>query len=163
MGEKVIPKRPKGSSRHGSWDLLGNGAEWEGYNPAEASVENLRYAEGDVGTNKVGLHARLHRHKFVCRNGRIDRYQASRLYYWLLNRGIIVRWAMYIIPVLGLLWIPGIIGLAVDDTATVWQVKLVGRAGLSLWSHQLTQDYRSGGLSGCRSSGVVSGQLQRCS
>ena len=47
-------KRPKGS-RTGSWDLLGEKAEWEEYNPAQASVENLRFAEGDVGTTKVSL------------------------------------------------------------------------------------------------------------
>lgn len=39
--------------RPGSWDLLGDKAEWEEYNPAKSSVENLRFAEGDVGTNKV--------------------------------------------------------------------------------------------------------------
>ncbi len=44
--------RPKGH-RTGSWDLLGDRAEWEEYNVAQASVENLRFAEGDVGTTKV--------------------------------------------------------------------------------------------------------------
>jgi len=47
------PKRPKGPHRVGSWDLLGERAEWEEYNPAQASVDNLKFAEGDVGTNKV--------------------------------------------------------------------------------------------------------------
>lgn len=51
---KNTPKRPKPLHRPGSWDLLGDRAEWEEYNPAQASVENLRFAEGDVGTNKVG-------------------------------------------------------------------------------------------------------------
>ena len=51
MSEKP-KKRPK-SSRNNSWDLLGDRAEWEDYNPAQASVENLRFAEGDVGTTKV--------------------------------------------------------------------------------------------------------------
>jgi len=45
-------KRPKYRSA-GSWDLLGDKADWEEYNVAQASVENLRFAEGDVGTNKV--------------------------------------------------------------------------------------------------------------
>ena len=49
MGEK----RPR-HGRNGSWDLLGNSPDWEGYNPATAKNENLRFAEGDVGTNKVG-------------------------------------------------------------------------------------------------------------
>lgn len=47
------PRRPKGAHRAGSWDLLGDRAEWEEYNPAQASVDNLKFAEGDVGTNKV--------------------------------------------------------------------------------------------------------------
>lgn len=58
MNEKTqsgrsTPKRPKPLHRPGSWDLLGDRAEWEEYNPAKSSVENLRFAEGDVGTNKV--------------------------------------------------------------------------------------------------------------
>jgi hypothetical protein len=51
--------------------------------------------------------------------------KASRLYYWLLNRGIVVRWAMYIIPILALLWIPGILGVTATRNAKVWDVKLV--------------------------------------
>ncbi|WVF70531.1 hypothetical protein IAT40_005322 [Kwoniella sp. CBS 6097] len=101
MGEKLSTKRPKGS-RGASWDLLGDRAEWEEFNPKNASVENLRFAEGDVGTNKL-----------------------SRLYYWALNRGIIVRWAMYIIPILALLWIPGIVGVTAEPDATVWGTKLI--------------------------------------
>lgn len=51
-GEKR--KRPK-TSRAQSWDLLGERPEWEEYNPSKAKLENLRFAEGDVGTNKVGF------------------------------------------------------------------------------------------------------------
>ncbi|WWC86347.1 uncharacterized protein L201_001220 [Kwoniella dendrophila CBS 6074] len=94
-------KRPK-SSRGASWDLLGDKAEWEEFNPKNASVENLKFAEGDVGTNKL-----------------------SRFYYWALNRGIVVRWAMYIIPIMAILWIPGIIGVTGKGDATVWEVKLI--------------------------------------
>ncbi|WVQ97390.1 hypothetical protein IAU59_004502 [Kwoniella sp. CBS 9459] len=101
MGEKSGHKRPK-NSRGASWDLLGDRAEWEEFNPKNASVENLRFAEGDVGTNKL-----------------------SRLYYWALNRGIIVRWAMYIIPILALLWIPGIVGVTAEPNATIWGTKLI--------------------------------------
>ncbi|RXK40282.1 serine/threonine protein kinase [Tremella mesenterica] len=94
-------KRPK-SSRNNSWDLLGDRAEWDEFNPAQASVENLRYAEGDVGTNKL-----------------------SRLYYWALNRGIVVRWALYILPILALLWLPGILGVTAEKNATIWHIKLI--------------------------------------
>ncbi|KAK8866012.1 hypothetical protein IAR55_001163 [Kwoniella newhampshirensis] len=106
--EKLQTKRPKGS-RQASWDLLGDRAEWEEFNPKNASVENLRFAEGDAGTNKL-----------------------SRFYYWALNRGIIVRWLIYIIPILVLLWIPGIVGLAGVKGAYVWHVDLL------YWSIWLT-------------------------
>ncbi|WVN85447.1 uncharacterized protein L203_100593 [Cryptococcus depauperatus CBS 7841] len=93
-------KRPK-SSRGTSWDLLGDKGEWEDYKPNSASVENLRFAEGDVGTTKI-----------------------SKLYYWALNQGIVVRWAMYIIPVLILFWIPGIVYYAGVKSAKIWEVTL---------------------------------------
>ncbi|ORX36049.1 Mechanosensitive ion channel-domain-containing protein [Kockovaella imperatae] len=97
MGEK----RPK-HTRNGSWDLLNNNPEWEGYNPATAKNENLRFAEGDVGTTKF-----------------------SRLYYWLINKSIIIRWILYIVPVLAILWIPGIVGLTAAPNGKVWDVKLI--------------------------------------
>ncbi|KAK4686237.1 mechanosensitive ion channel protein 4/5/6/7/8/9/10, partial [Tremellales sp. Uapishka_1] len=98
-------KRPKAASRSHSWDLLGGGrdrADWEEYNLATSSVANLRFAEGDAGTTKL-----------------------SRMYYWLLNKGIVVRWAMYILPILALLWIPGIVGESDKHDATVWNVPLL--------------------------------------
>lgn len=52
-GSAEKKKRPKGTSRAQSWDLLGERPEWEEYNPAKAKQANLRFAEGDVGTNKV--------------------------------------------------------------------------------------------------------------
>jgi hypothetical protein len=55
MSEK--PAKLPRSARGSSWDLLGERAEWEDYNPKDASVENLRFAQGDVGTTKVS-HAR---------------------------------------------------------------------------------------------------------
>jgi hypothetical protein len=48
-GEKR--RRPK-NPRAQSWDLLGERAEWEDYKPSSAKVEQLRFAEGDVGTNR---------------------------------------------------------------------------------------------------------------
>ncbi|KAL1410413.1 hypothetical protein Q8F55_004424 [Vanrija albida] len=98
--------RPKHMHRSSSWDRLGTPdaerAEWENFNPANSKVQRLRFAEGDAGTTKL-----------------------SRLYLWLLNRGIVVRWAMFIIPVLAILWIPGIVGLTMDSDPTVWGVPLL--------------------------------------
>lgn len=52
VDEKGTKRRPK-NQRGTSWDLLGDRGEWEEFSPKNASVENLRFAEGDVGTNKV--------------------------------------------------------------------------------------------------------------
>ena len=51
MSEKS-GKRPR-AARGSSWDLLGERAEWEDFNPKNANVDTLRFAEGDVGTTKV--------------------------------------------------------------------------------------------------------------
>jgi hypothetical protein len=50
---RSTPRGGRRPGRPGSWDLLGERAEWEDYNPAQSSVDNLKFAEGDVGTNKV--------------------------------------------------------------------------------------------------------------
>jgi hypothetical protein len=42
--------------------------------------------------------------------------QLSRFYYWALNRGIVVRWALYIIPV---------VGLTAAKDATIWGTHLL--------------------------------------
>ena len=36
--------------------------------------------------------------------------QLSKLYNYLLNVSIVTRWTLFIIPVLAILWIPGILG-----------------------------------------------------
>lgn len=54
QGYKSRPRNQRG----GSWDLLGERAEWEEYKTKDSAVENLRYADGDAGTNKVSLPSR---------------------------------------------------------------------------------------------------------
>jgi len=51
--------------------------------------------------------------------------QISKLYYWALNKSIVFRWALYIIPVTALLWIPGILGLTAFPDTHIWGTKLV--------------------------------------
>ncbi|KAF9049751.1 hypothetical protein BJ165DRAFT_1341961 [Panaeolus papilionaceus] len=60
------------------------------------------YPEGESPTNKVG-----------------------KLYNYLLNVSIVTRWILFIVPVLGLLWIPGILQLTTFPSAHVWSVKLL--------------------------------------
>lgn len=57
-GSAEKKKRPK-TSRSQSWDLLGERPEWEEYNPSQAKEATLRFAEGDVGTNKVSTYTYL--------------------------------------------------------------------------------------------------------
>ena len=45
--------------------------------------------------------------------------QLAKLYNYLLNVSIVTRWSIFIIPVLALLWIPGILGLTKFHDATV--------------------------------------------
>lgn len=45
--------------------------------------------------------------------------QLTKLYQYLLNFSIVTRWILFIIPVLALLWIPGILSLTVYPAANV--------------------------------------------
>lgn len=49
----------------------------------------------------------------------------SRCVFAIYDSSFIVRWIIYIIPLMALLWIPGIIGLTWKPEATVWTVPLV--------------------------------------
>lgn len=49
----------------------------------------------------------------------------SRFVWKIFDSSFIVRWIIYIVPVLGLLWIPGIIGLTAAPNAKVWTVPLL--------------------------------------
>ncbi|KAJ3775029.1 Mechanosensitive ion channel-domain-containing protein [Lentinula raphanica] len=89
-----------------SWDLL-NGIRkfehsYEEFDSRNASQSHLVYAEGDLPKNKL-----------------------AKLYHYLLNVSIVTRWFLFIVPPLGLLWIPGILGLTTFPNASVWGVKLL--------------------------------------
>lgn len=42
-----------------------------------------------------------------------------KLYQYLLNVSIITRWILFIVPMLGILWIPGILSLTAYPNANV--------------------------------------------
>ncbi|KAJ7901846.1 Mechanosensitive ion channel-domain-containing protein [Mycena olivaceomarginata] len=110
---------PKPELRHasGSWDMLAGLKKmehsYEEFDPARNATEpHLAFAEGDLPDNK-----------------------ASKLYNYLLNVSIVSRWILFILPVMAIIWIPGIIVLTTSETsnpklhnATVWSV------GLKWWS-----------------------------
>lgn len=101
------PHRPLGSSRSPSWDLL-NGTfkkleqSYEQFDTRNASHSHLIYAEGDMPKNKI-----------------------SKFYNFLLNVSVVTRWILFIVPVLGAIWIPGLLGIFKFPNAKIWAVKLI--------------------------------------
>ncbi|TFY79553.1 hypothetical protein EWM64_g4459 [Hericium alpestre] len=71
-------------SQASSWDLLKRSVDE--YDPRNAREQHLAFADGD-----------LPKTRFV------------RFYNYLLNVSIVTRWTLFIVPVLALLWIPGIL------------------------------------------------------
>lgn len=55
----------------------------------------------------------------------VKRSKTVRLYQWLVNVSILTRWILFIVPVLGVIWIPGILGITAYPDATVLRVKLI--------------------------------------
>ncbi|TFK54216.1 hypothetical protein OE88DRAFT_1624688 [Heliocybe sulcata] len=100
------PAHKPGYGRSGSWDMLAGirkfEHEYSEFDSRNASESHLAFAEGDIPNNKF-----------------------SRLYNYLLNVSIVTRWAIFIIPVMALLWIPGILGLTTFPHAEVWGVRLI--------------------------------------
>lgn len=94
-------------SRSSSWDALSSPIKrvehsYEQFDSRNASNAHLVYAEGDVPKNKF-----------------------SRLYNYLLNVSIVTRWIIFIIPILSILWIPGILSLTTFPNANIWGVRLI--------------------------------------
>ncbi|TEB38382.1 hypothetical protein FA13DRAFT_1726059 [Coprinellus micaceus] len=98
--------RPPGGSRASSWDLLGGikkiEQSYEQFDTRNASQSHLVYADGDMPKNKL-----------------------SKAYLFLLNASIVTRWFLFIVPVLGIIWIPGILSITKFPNARVWAVKLI--------------------------------------
>ncbi|KAK0461093.1 Mechanosensitive ion channel-domain-containing protein [Desarmillaria tabescens] len=100
------PVKPPAHSRGSSWDIL-NGIRkfehsYEEFDSRNASQSHLVYADGDMPNNKV-----------------------SKLYNYLLNVSIVSRWILFILPIMAILWIPGILQLTTFPNAMVWGVKLL--------------------------------------
>ncbi|KAJ7218050.1 Mechanosensitive ion channel-domain-containing protein [Mycena pura] len=103
--------RPQVESSN-SWDVLsGMGRKiehsYQEFDAArDASEPHLAFAEGDIPDN-----------------------HASKLYNYLLNVSIVSRWILFIVPLLAVIWIPGVLVLTgTTPHAQVWGV------GLLWWS-----------------------------
>jgi len=92
-------------SRNPSWDLLAGIKKLENsydeFDTRTASQSHLAYADGDIPKTK-----------FI------------KFYNYLLNVSIVTRWILFIVPVLGMLWIPGILSLTTFPNAKIWGVRL---------------------------------------
>lgn len=97
--------RPR-MSRSPSWDIL-NGIKrfensYEEFDSRKATEDHLAFADGDMPQNKF-----------------------ARLYNYLINVSIVTRWVLFIVPMMGLIWIPGILHFTSFPDATVWSVNLL--------------------------------------
>ncbi|KAF7792394.1 hypothetical protein EIP86_003431 [Pleurotus ostreatoroseus] len=79
-------------SRSNSWDVMAGIRKiehsYEEFDSRNASKAHLAFAEGDIPNNRF-----------------------AKFYNYLLNVSIVTRWFLFIVPVMGILWIPGILGL----------------------------------------------------
>ncbi len=112
------PVKPPAHSRGSSWDIL-NGIRkfehsYEEFDSRNASQSHLVYAEGDMPNNKV--RSSIYAYHFYS-NGR--RAKVSKLYNYLLNVSIVSRWILFILPIMTILWIPGILQLTTFPNAAV--------------------------------------------
>ncbi|KZV95105.1 hypothetical protein EXIGLDRAFT_672416 [Exidia glandulosa HHB12029] len=55
----------------------------------------------------------------------VKKSKVVRLYTWLINVSLVTRWILFIVPVLGLLWIPGILGITAYKDTRFLSVKLI--------------------------------------
>ncbi|KAI5123926.1 hypothetical protein M0805_006343 [Coniferiporia weirii] len=89
-----------------SWDVLAGlrkfEQSYEGFDSRNATEDHLRFAQGDMPNNKF-----------------------TKLYNYLINVSVVTRWTLFIVPVLALIWIPGILGLTAFKNTTIWHVKLI--------------------------------------
>ncbi|KAN0132094.1 Mechanosensitive ion channel domain containing protein [Lactarius tabidus] len=94
------------AGRNQSWDLLGGarklGQSYERFDSRNPSEDHLAFADGD-----------LPKSKFV------------RFYQFLINASIVTRWTLFIVPILAIIWIPGILALTVSPKGEIWGVRLI--------------------------------------
>ena len=86
-----------------------------------ASELHLVFADGDLPNFKVSYHRFLQRMALKCKP---YPYQFVRFYQFLLSASIVTRWMLFIIPVLAIIWVPGILGLTASQRG---EVRLLSR------------------------------------
>ncbi|KAF9520315.1 hypothetical protein BS47DRAFT_1446349, partial [Hydnum rufescens UP504] len=97
------------NSRFSSWGIQ---KSWEQFDSRNASEANFQFADGDLPKTKA------------C-GDYLSLFLVVKIYAFLLNASIVTRWIIFIIPVLILLWIPGILSLTAYPNAGIWHVRLL--------------------------------------
>lgn len=105
------------------WDFFQGVKNFESsygeFDSRNASEKHLAFADGDTPKNGVCA--------LVCSDGcsHTAHTQVSKFYHYLLNVSIVTRWFLFIVPILGIIWIPGILGFTKFPNAKIWDVKLL--------------------------------------
>ncbi|KAF8326601.1 Mechanosensitive ion channel-domain-containing protein [Cantharellus anzutake] len=95
-------KRPA-QRRDSSWNILGSlRKNIDEFDAKNGSQINFQVAEGDLPEGKL-----------------------MKIYTFLLSSSIITRWIIFIVPIMALLWIPGILSVTSAPKATIWHVRLL--------------------------------------
>jgi len=109
------------STRNSSWDMLGArkiGQAYEQFDSRNPSEQHLAFADGDLPNSKVSFFFRL-QVIWMAVNPGLTTHQFVRFYQFLLNASIVTRWTLFILPVLGIIWIPGILSLTASPNGKV--------------------------------------------
>jgi hypothetical protein len=106
-------------SRSSSWDILSGTMKqfshsYEEFDSRNANNAHLAYADGDVPNNKVRVIV-MQAVSLLTKTY----LKFSKLYNYLLNVSIVTRWIIFIVPILAILWIPGILSLTSFPNANV--------------------------------------------
>ena len=106
---------PTPNGRLGNWSgpaknaspygVLGGSDETSGLHSATASNPNLLFADGDSPIKQPSN-------------------AFSRFVFAIWESHFLIRWIVYIAPIMGLLWIPGILGLTVRPDTRIWGVPM---------------------------------------
>lgn len=130
------PSRPNSTDRLGNWS--GAGGRASPYGPLGDSVGGGGGggAGGDTESRRGVISPSSSNLNLLYAEGDFLDPESSnaftRFIFKVYDSAFIVRWIVYIIPLLVLIWIPGILGVTVAKNANVWGVKLF------FWSVWLT-------------------------
>ena len=103
------------------WKKMEN--DYEKFDTRHAKEAYLVYADGDVPKDKASRVSFLPILKLIERS--LSLSQITKFYHYLLNVSIITRWFLFIVPLLAILWIPGILAVTLFPNAKVILSSLV--------------------------------------